>query len=553
MRKFIAAALIAMQTVLTCACAGGNTDTVVTQKTTQTAAPAQKAEIKKISDLAKLDEVESIKRGSFPYAGISLFKMTFVSEGISVRADIILPEGYENGGMPLMIYTPNGYTVDTVKSLCDAGICVVRLYYRGADGSEGKRDLGGEDWKDAANVTEILKKADFWNESKVIFAGSSPGSVTALRTAAERPELIDACAVIDVVSDVGAFVEAKGEGVKKTVDGMIGETDDLIGEYAKRSAVNFADKIKCRTLVVSYKDSPYNPEEQSFTLVDAMTKAGNAPEHYRANAYSADIQGSALHKLILFIRSVNGETPEKGGAKFTFKNGADEAEQKAVVAEAEKIMSEINAYLGISIADGIKVNCIFDPAYVNANGEIRSQCVYREKIIYCVKYEDFVHEYAHMLLWFCEGGVYTSGDARFSEGAAMYICNLWETEINDTEYVYFKETGVRKWGNAAEHEMILELMNKKELAYNNLNYNNATLAMTCREAGIDMVLQSKNTEFVNYYLGFTVVDYLIKECGGMEKFIAFYQDRASVSMFYGKSVNEISRAALEWNGQNFGV
>ena len=120
MKKLFALLLVIAQTALICAC-GSGTQTVTTpsdvtlatsatSSSTTSGVQAQKPQVQKMSDFAKLDNVKKIRMGSFPYPGISLFKMDFVSEGLSIRADIILPDGYENGGMPLVM---SNLTFDT--------------------------------------------------------------------------------------------------------------------------------------------------------------------------------------------------------------------------------------------------------------------------------------------------------------------------------------------------------------------------------------------------------------------------------------------------------
>jgi len=552
MKKILALFMALLLCMLACACDGASgtlsaQTSVTTCATNGESSDQGEKKIENIKSLELLDEVVSAKRVNVTVGGTENFKLTFISEGLKICAEISVPEDYEEKNYPLLLYFPGMNTEHRLlaSEFAANGISVVRLHARGSGGSEGEKDLGGTDYKDAVKLIEICQKADFWRESKIFLAGGSEGSVTAFRTAAECEETVAGAAAADVISDLTSFAEYRGEAIKQNINGLIGETNDLAGEYAKRSAITFAEKIKCPLLLFSYTENPLFPEEQASKLHSAVSAAGGKSEHRRIDTLGSDFRGGALQSLVMWIKTQNGEVFEEPKIDFVFKNGEDEREQAKILAEAGKVMEEINSYIGLKLEKGTELVCIFDNNFSDYGG--RSAAFYESATMYIVNYGDFAHEYVHMLMCFCEGGFFSNNDARITEGFAMYIESIWYDRIRSTEYEYLIPAAGGSIANETEHAEILALMSSKGLEYNLLNYNKAFVAYICGKVGVENTLALKDEYFQNYYVGLVISDYLISECGGMEKFVSFYINMARPDVKYGKNMSQLAKEALEWN------
>ncbi len=552
MKKILALFIALLLCMLACACDGVSSTTSVKTPDTASTTGAKnplpdEQKIESIKKLELLEDVVSAKRANVTVDGTESFKLTFISEGLKICAEISVPDDYEEKSYPLLLYFPGMNTEHRLiaTEFAANGISIIRLYARGSGGSEGKKDLGGTDYKDAVKLIEICKQADFWKDSKIFLAGSSEGSVTAFRIATECADLVSGVAAADVISDLTSFAEYRGEAIKQNINGLIGETDDLAGEYAKRSALMFAEKIKCPVLLISYTENPLFSEKQASALHSAVTAMGGKSEHRRIDTLGTDFRGGASRSLVMWIKEQNGEVFAEPKMEFIFKNGEEEIKQEKIIAEAERVMAEIDAYIGLKLEKGTELVCVFDNNFSDYGG--RSAAFYKSATMYIVNYGDFAHEYVHMLMNFCEGGFFSNNDARIREGFAMYIESIWHEQIRSAEYEYLIPAAGGSIANETEHAEILALMESKGLENNLLNYNKAFVAYICGKVGVENTLALKDEYFQNYYVGLVISDYLISECGGMKKFVSFYINMARPDVKYGKNMAQIAKEALEWN------
>ena len=549
MKKITALIIALLLCVLACACDTSGT-TASVQKTDISGTSnnqntgLNERKIENIKQLEMLGDVVYAESVNLFVAGTESFKLKFISGGIQICADISVPDDYEENDYPLMFYFPGMNTEHKLlaSEFAANGISVVRLYARGSGGSEGKKDLGGTDYKDAVKLIEICRQAEFWRGSKIFLAGGSEGSITAFRTAAELADTVAGVAAADAISDLSSFAEFRGEAIKQSIDAAIGETDDFEDEYAKRSALTFAEKIKCPLLLISYTENPLFPEKQASDLHSAVTAAGGRSEHRKIDTLGSDFRGGALKSLVMWVKEQNGETFAKPRVDFVFKNGEDETKQSQIIAEAERLMAEIDAFIGLKLEKGTVLTCVFDKNY-----GARSEAVYKNGTMYIVNYGDLAHEYVHMLMNFREGGVLSTGDSRITEGFAMYIESIWYEEIRRADYEYLIPAAGGFTTNEAEHAEILALMESKGVENNRLNYNKALVAYICGKVGVQTTLALKDEYFQNYYVGLVLSDYLISECGGMEIFVSFCINTARPDIKYGKNISALAKDALEWN------
>ena len=230
------------------------------------------------------------------------------TESRSIENQIKLLENYakENKNYTVLIYFPQIRTyIESLASIYALNdIIVIRPYARGYGESEGMRDLGGKkDLADSQKLLEIFDSASFIENSKIFVAGSSEGSVNALRLFAEDTEKrISGCAVVDVISDLPAFGEFRGEGVQNLFASLIGKTyEEAPEEYDLRSAVKFSEKLDRPILILHFLQSPIMSVEQTDALYDLIKGTNKDCTYHKIDALSGDFQGESLQRLLSWM------------------------------------------------------------------------------------------------------------------------------------------------------------------------------------------------------------------------------------------------------------
>lgn len=236
--------------------------------------------------------------------------------------------------------------------------------------------------------------------------------------------------------------------------------------------------------------------------------------------------------------------------KFYFsKKDFQEEDVRAILPEAVSVMGDIRAYLSVNYtpADAAGSECYFDSTYRYLGAE-RSSCQWAQKRLDCVRLEDFVHEYVHLVsernadLAFHPSGL-------FREGLAEYVSLNFHDGIASQEYLYFKEPPVAQSSSPAEHETVCRLLSEKGLPYTAKNYKRAYAALLDRN--YDITKLNQDSDFYKYDIGFLFVDYCIEHGNGMQDFLSVYCDSFRISEVYGKTTDELVIDACSENTKNF--
>ncbi len=512
--------------------------------------------IESFPELIKLDSVVSVDEIKLSnYKGFAAYEVIFESEGLNIQADIVAPDDYAEKNYPVIFYIPDiNITPEiSVQRFAAYNVAVVRLYKRAFGKSEGARDFGGTDFADITNIATALSGMTAFEQSKKILAGSSEGSIMALRAAAQT-DIFDGCAVIDLISDLPSYIEARGDRIKDLFAAAIGGTlEEVPEEYSKRSAVCFADKLNIPILIMAYKDHPNFPDEQASSLHEKLLSLNKTSELHYIDELSSDLNESARRILFSWIRSVdlgqgenNNTESEKCSVKYTFKDNVSQEEQKLIIAEAEKAIVQANAIIGVEL--GRSFECIFDSKYIGPGGEARSEADWMSKTVYCRNYTSFVHEYIHMLLFYSPDFV-SSPDKLTVEGTATYFEHMWR-EKHGADYKYLYSTEFPHSQNESEDKMLREMIEKAGFDINERHYKNAMAAYGTRLLGADSY-KKYDQDFLNYDIGCIFVEYLIKECGGQEKFLGYYYDITKISELYSDDIDGLIKKALKYNSARF--
>ncbi len=255
-----------------------------------------------ITALKALPQVVSVTPCETGVEDAAAYDLKFTSDDgeLTIAAQLILPKDYFSSDAPLLYYFPeiSWETRDLANGFVSEKLGVVRLFARGQGGSEGVRDLGGEDIADAVRLIRLCEESGISEGRRCYAAGSSEGSITALRLASLEAENLSGVAVVNVISDLAGLCEARGEGITAFAESLVGGSiTDCPEEYQRRSAVTFADKLKIPVLLVDYANHPQFPAEQSDGLEQALRESGGNVQRYTVNKLSSDFTGEALAKL----------------------------------------------------------------------------------------------------------------------------------------------------------------------------------------------------------------------------------------------------------------
>lgn len=282
----------------------------VTENGENTPPEEEKKSINSMEKMVEVDGVISVTKQNFSQTiiGAVAYKVLYESEYGILAADVVLPDRYVNESLkyPVLIYFPQVVTyIDSLAvnyALND--IIVIRPYARGYGESEGVRDLGGQkDLADAQKLLEIFDSASFIENSKIFVAGSSEGSVTALRLLAEDTEKrISGCAVVDVITDLPAYGTFRGEGIQNLFSTLIGKTyEESPEEYDLRSAVSFSEKIDRPILLLHFLQSPIMSVEQTDAFYELLKDTNEDCTYHKIDALSGDFMGESLQRLLSWI------------------------------------------------------------------------------------------------------------------------------------------------------------------------------------------------------------------------------------------------------------
>ncbi|WP_227936521.1 alpha/beta hydrolase family protein [Alkalihalobacillus deserti] len=127
-----------------------------------------------------------------PHPRIHLYLITYLSDGLKVKAYMAIPEWEEK--LPGLLYLRGGIKnvgmvrIQRVIQWAAEGMVVVAPFYRGNKGGQGREDFCGDDREDAFSAFDVLASLEKVDRSSMHVLGFSRGGVMALLTAQARPE-----------------------------------------------------------------------------------------------------------------------------------------------------------------------------------------------------------------------------------------------------------------------------------------------------------------------------------------------------------------------------
>ena len=206
--------------------------------------------------------------------------------------DVELPSGERP---PLMVFVHGGPTGSAQRRLVPGrghrfwtsrGVAVVDVDYRGSTryGRTYRRKLLGNwcvlDVDDAVAAARFLAdRGDVDSERLVIEGGSSGGTLVLLAIANHR--VFAAGTNLFGVTDMSALITDDHKFESQYTFGLIGPWPEAADEYARRSPINFPERLSAPLLVLQGSDDTVVPPAHSERIVEALRServAGRLPD-----------------------------------------------------------------------------------------------------------------------------------------------------------------------------------------------------------------------------------------------------------------------------------
>ncbi len=208
--------------------------------------------------------------------GISLYKVTYGSQGLRVKGYLAVPDGHTP--CPAVIYCRGGIRrVGMVRrrrivSMAKRGFVVFAPFYRGNEGGEGREDFCGEDRYDLYHAISAVQSLNIVEPGPVSLIGFSRGALMAL-LAAKECEGVGPVVVWGGVSDLLRTYEERVD-LRRMLKRVVGHPKKQMDAYIQRSPVYWADQIGPPVLIIHGTHDPQVSVSHARNLADALEKAG---------------------------------------------------------------------------------------------------------------------------------------------------------------------------------------------------------------------------------------------------------------------------------------
>lgn len=227
----------------------------------------------------------AIDPGAF-VAGEHLYYPSF--DGQRIPAILYKPRDLRDGEkLPAIVHVHGGPTAQWFRGfdpfaqfLADRGFVVIEPNIRGSTGygvsfrDAARRDWGGADLEDVAGAAAYLKTLPYVDPSRLVVFGGSYGGFMSFIAAVKKPDLWRAAVAWVGISDLHKLYERSMEHFKYYFREQMGDPEKDRALWRDRSAIEFADRLTARLLMVHGVNDPRCPVEQSRIFRDRLLELG---------------------------------------------------------------------------------------------------------------------------------------------------------------------------------------------------------------------------------------------------------------------------------------
>ncbi|PYZ97596.1 prolyl oligopeptidase [Alteribacter lacisalsi] len=216
-------------------------------------------------------------------------RFTYDSEGLEIEGYLVRPEVDEAEELPVLIYNRGGnrnfgainhQTINDLRFWAVQGYVVLASQYRGAGGSEGSDQFGGDDLSDVLWLQDVAEELSYADTSRMVMIGYSRGGMMTYLAAKEGMDL-KAAAVIGAPADLFQGHEESGPRMKGILEELVGDPEEDAEAYEARSAVHWPEEIGVPTLILhGEEDQEVNvlQSERLYAMLDSMHEMIIYPE-----------------------------------------------------------------------------------------------------------------------------------------------------------------------------------------------------------------------------------------------------------------------------------
>ena len=227
----------------------------------------------------------SIDRGAFVQAQHTYYP-TF--DGRKIPAILYKPQGIGQGErLPAIVHVHGGPTAQWFRGfdpfaqfLVDRGYVVIEPNIRGSTGygvefrDAALRDWGGADLEDVSAAAKYLRTLPYVDGDRIVVFGGSYGGFMSFIAATKKPDDWRAAIAWVGISDLHRMWDESKEHFRYFLREQMGDPEKDRALWRDRSAIEFADKLKAKLLMVHGVNDPRCPVSQSRMFRDKLLALG---------------------------------------------------------------------------------------------------------------------------------------------------------------------------------------------------------------------------------------------------------------------------------------
>ena len=249
----------------------------------------------KIEDIISIEKLD-LGRMSSEGVEVSTYKVKYQVDDCTVVSYLSVPDACieEETAYPCIIFNRGGnreFSANEPENIAymaeSSGKVIFATQYRGVDGGTGTEEFGGADLKDVLRLIDFCEEFAFVDMEQVYMMGVSRGGMMTYMAVREDSRIKKAV-VISGLADAFMGYDERTD-MQVVFEELVGETPKSNpGEYEKRSAVCWAEEIKCPILIIHSKLDERVSFEQAEKMVKSLEKAG---KEYKFVSYEDDVHG----------------------------------------------------------------------------------------------------------------------------------------------------------------------------------------------------------------------------------------------------------------------
>lgn len=275
-------------------------------------------------ELTELDAVLSIEEISWNVTThMHIYTMYYTSDGLSIRAELYLPEDYEENDYPTLLYLPANW-MEGIWGFGDLffkrKINTIVVYNRGDNNSEGLERVG--DYVDLEVLLDICKQSEFLSRGGIAASGSYDNALRVMKLAEKHPDDLLGCITVNGMLDLCDYYEKDLSDAQSWFPVYFGATyEDHPELYRGYSPIYYADRITIPTLLMGYSEHPFVSFDYSREMYDVLTANGTPcelielPPYYKEQTkdkpYRADFNMTAVAKVEEWLHALSAAAQQK--------------------------------------------------------------------------------------------------------------------------------------------------------------------------------------------------------------------------------------------------